>query len=224
VATGIVNPAVEAYAITHTAAPAERVVALREEADGAVEKPQMSGGFVEVALLEALAVATNAGRILEIGTFVGVTALSLAAKLPADGRIVTLEIDEQLAAFARRHFEQSPLTNRIDLRVGNALELLETIPGPFDLVFVDAFRPDYLAYYEAVLPKLAGHGLIVVDNVLRQGLVIDPPAGDEEAAAAIAFNDAVQGDPRVDNVLLTIGDGVMLIWKRGQTEPPNPGE
>jgi caffeoyl-CoA O-methyltransferase len=159
--------------------------------------------------------ATRATRVLEIGTFTGVTALSIAERLPAGGVVITLEVDERHAAIARRHFDASPFRDRIQLVVGNALETLATLDGPFDVVFIDAWKSDYLAYYEAVVPKLADHGVIVADNVLRQGTVLDPADGDEGAKALAAFADHVHADDRVDNALLTVADGLLLIWKRG---------
>jgi caffeoyl-CoA O-methyltransferase len=152
--------------------------------------------------------------VLEIGTFTGVTALSLAERLPAGGVVITIEVDERHAAIARRHFDASPFRDRIELVVGNALEIVQTLDGLFDLVWIDAWKPDYPAYYEAVLPKLADHGVIVADNVLRDGDVLDPAKGDEGARALVAFADHVQADDRVDNTLLTVADGLLLIWKR----------
>jgi caffeoyl-CoA O-methyltransferase len=128
--------------------------------------------------------------------------------------VITLEVDEKHAAIARRHFDASPCLDRIQLVVGNALETLATLDGPFDVVFIDAWKSDYLAYYEAVVPKLADHGVIVADSVLRDGTVLDPADGDEGAKALAAFTDHVHADDRVDNALLTIADGLLLIWKR----------
>ena len=175
--------------------------------------PQMTGGLVEARLLEAFVVATRARRVLEIGTFTGVSALSMAARLPADGIVVTLESDPAVAAIARRHFDASPHGSRIELIEGDARRTLDTLEGPFDLVFLDAWKSDYPAYFEAVLPKLAPHGIIVADNLFRQGAVLAAD-DDEQARALRAFADLVQQDPRVDNALLTVGDGLMVIWRR----------
>ncbi len=210
----MVDPRIDEYAIAHTTAPRAEVAALRAEA-ARLPDPEMAGGLVEVKLLEALVVAARARRILEIGTFVGVTALSLAALLPEDGELVTLEIDPDNAAIARRHFATSRHGARIRLIEGDAHESLATLEGPFDVVFIDAWKSDYPNYYEAVLPKLADHGVIVADNVLPRGLVLDPGASDEDTAALRRFADQVQADPRVDNALLTVADGLLVIWKRG---------
>jgi caffeoyl-CoA O-methyltransferase len=210
----MVRHEIEQYAIAHTTVPSPAVAALRRETESNMPVPEMAGGLVETRLLEALVTATRAMRVLEIGTFTGVTALSIAERLPAGGVIVTLEVDEQHAAIARRHFDASPVRDRIQLMVGNALEIVETLDGPFDVVFIDAWKTDYLAYYEAVLPKVAGHGVIVADNALREGHVLDPENADEGTRALVAFADHVQADDRVDNLLLTVGDGLLLIWKR----------
>lgn len=210
----IVDPEIERYAIAHTSAPVPPVAALRAETEAATPVPQMAGGPVEARLLEALVVATRATRVLEIGTFTGVSALSMASRLPPAGRVVTLEANEETAAIAQQHFDESPWGDRIELRFGDALELVHEVEGPFDLVFIDAWKRDYSSYYEAVLPKLADHGVIVVDNLLWDGTVVDPESDAEEALALRAFADLVQADERVDNALLTVGDGLLLVWKR----------
>ena len=209
----MVDPDIDDYAIAHTTAPRDEVAVLRAEV-ATMPSPGLAGGLVEVKLLEALVVATRARRILEIGTFTGVSALSLAALLPADGEVVTLEVDPSHAAIARRHFDASRFSSRIGLIEGDARETLATLDGPFDLVFIDAWKRDYGLYYEAVLPKLADHGVIVADNVLWQGKVLDAGNMDEDTVALRAFADQVQADPRVDNAMLTVADGLLVIWKR----------
>ena len=154
---------------------------------------------------------TGARRVLEIGTFTGYSALSMAAALPADGRIVTCDIDPETNEVARRAAAGSPYGDRIEFRLGPALDTIATLDGPFDLVFIDADKESYLAYYEAVLPKLAERGVIVVDNVLWSGRVLDPSDETVDTVAIRAFNDAVAADPRVVCVMLTVRDGVTLI-------------
>lgn len=210
----MLDPAIETYAVEHTTAPVALVAAVRAETDASMPVPEMAGGLVEAKLLEALVVATRAVRVLEIGTFTGVSALSMASRLSEGGTVVTLEADEGNAAIARRNIEASPWANRIELVLGDALESIHRVEGPFDLVFVDAWKRDYIAYYEAVLPKLAAHGVIVADNVLWQGSVAVADASGAEVAAMRAFAEHVQADDRVDNALLTVGDGLLLIWKR----------
>lgn len=210
----ITDPDVERYAIAHTTAPIPPVAALRAETEEATPVPEMAGGLVESRLLEAFVVATRATRVLEIGTFTGVSALSIASRLPEGGRVFTLEADEEVAAIARRHIDASPWRDRIELVLGDALATVQGIDGPFDLVFIDAWKRDYVSYYEAVLPKLAPHGVIVADNVLWGGTVIDPDADGDEAAGVRAFAELVTADDRVDSALLTVGDGLLVIWRK----------
>jgi caffeoyl-CoA O-methyltransferase len=209
----IVDPAVERYAAEHTTPPGPGLADVAAVTRERTRSPQMRSGLVEARLLEALVVAGGATRVLEIGTFTGYGALSIAASLPAGGRVTTIENDEEYAALAREHFAASPHADRIDLRVGDAREIVPALDGPFDLVFIDAWKPDYPHYYEAVLPKLSDRGLIVCDNVLWSAAVIDEDDDSENARALRAFNDQVQADDRVHNALLTVGDGLMVIWR-----------
>jgi len=173
---------------------------------------EMLVGTVEGRFLELLVYLSRARRVLELGTFTGYSALAMASALPADGRLVTCEVDEGHAAVARRHFEASPFADKIDLRVGPARETIATLSGPLDLVFVDADKESYVDYYEAVLPRLSEQGLIAADNTLWNGEVLGD--GDGESLTAIRrFNDHVREDRRVVCVLLTIRDGVTLIRK-----------
>jgi caffeoyl-CoA O-methyltransferase len=204
----------EQYALDHTTPPTPLLVAVRAETEATMPVPQMAGGIVEARLLEALVVATGAKRVLEVGTFTGYSTLSIAAALGPDGTVTTLEHDEGAASIARRHIASSPHASKIELVLGDALESMATLPGPFELVFIDASKREYVAYYEAVLPKLADRGLLVADNMLWGGAALDPQATDPDTAGVRAFADLVQSDPRVHNTLLTVGDGLLLVWKR----------
>jgi predicted O-methyltransferase YrrM len=208
---GIVRPEVERYAEEHTTAPPPYLLALAEETRATLSAPQMMTGRLEGRFLEVLVFASGARRVLEIGTFSGYSSLSMAAGLHPDGRIVTCEIDPDVAAVARRHIEASPYADRIDLRVGPALETIEDLPGPFDLVFIDADKPGYRAYFEAVLPKLAERGVIAIDNTLWSGRVVDGDDSDERTQALKELNDALVADRRVVCVQLTVRDGVTLV-------------
>ncbi len=210
----LVDPAAVRYAKAHTSAPDPSVATLRTETDASMPVPEMAGGYVEAKLLEALVVATRATRVLEVGTFTGVSAISMASRLSAGGRLITLESDAATAEIARRHIAASPFADRIELVLGDATESIHDVEGPFDVVFIDAWKTDYPVYYEAALSKLAPHGVIVADNVLRQGTVLEDEQLDEEAMALKVFADDVLADPRVDCALLTVGDGLLLIWKR----------
>jgi caffeoyl-CoA O-methyltransferase len=150
--------------------------------------------------------------VLEFGTYSGYSALSMARALPPDGRIVSLEVSPEHAEFARRHIAASPYADRIEVLLGPALEAVERLDGPFDLVFIDADKENYARYYEAALGKLSPRGLIVVDNTLWSGAVLDPEADGRESTRALAeFNDMVVRDERVVCVMLTVRDGVTLI-------------
>ena len=175
--------------------------------------PQMMAGLAEARLLEALIVIGGAKRVLEIGTFTGVGALAMAEAVGPGGTVTTLEIDPDTAANAQRHFDASRVGDRITMIVGDALETIAQLDGPFDLVWVDAWKADYPDYYEAVLPKLAPRGVIVGDNLFRAGATIDPANQEEGTVGMRAFADRIHADERVHNVLLTIGDGVMLAWR-----------
>jgi len=214
---GIVDPAVEQYAAEHTSAPDAALAALASETQATLRSPQMLTGRVEGRLLEMLVFAARPKLVLELGTYSGYSALSMAAALEPGARLITCELNPEHAEFARRHIEASPHAERIELRVGPALETLATLDGPFDLVFIDADKTGYRDYYEAVLPKLAPHGLIVVDNTLWSGRVLHPDDADASAdtRALAAFNDHVVADPRVVCVMLTVRDGVTLIRRAG---------
>jgi caffeoyl-CoA O-methyltransferase len=212
----IVDPNIERYAAEHTSAepPALQAVAkeTRERFEG---RSGMLTGHLEGAFLRNLVAISGARRVLEIGMFTGYSAMAMASALPSDGKLVTLDISEEHAEVARRHFEASPWRNRIEIRMGPALDTLAGLEGPFDLVFIDADKTNYANYYDAVLPKLAPRGLIAVDNTLWGGAVLDTSTDDSDDTKAIkAFNDMVVADQRVVCVQLTVRDGVTLIRRR----------
>jgi len=209
----IVPEAVEAYAAAHTTAPAPFLRALAAETRETLDSPQMLTGTIEGRLLEFLVFLAQPRSVLEVGTYSGYSALSMAPALPAGGRIVTCELDPECVAFARRHIEEAGFAERIEVREGPALQTIESLDGPFDLVFIDADKIGYHDYYEAVLPKLSERGLIVVDNVLWSGRVAQAPSDDDSdsTTALRAFNDHVAADERVVSVMLSVRDGVTLV-------------
>ncbi|MFZ0042315.1 MAG: O-methyltransferase [Solirubrobacteraceae bacterium] len=212
--TELISAAAERYAQEHTSPFTGAVEAAAGWTQERTSAPGMMSGLAEARLLEALIVTGAARRVLEIGTFTGVGTLTMAAALPEGGRVTTLEVDEERAAAAREHFTQSPHGDRIELIVGEALQTIAGLEGPFDLVYVDAWKQDYPAYYDAVLPKLADRGVIVADNLFRDGAVLESGSHSPGTAAMLEFADRVQSDETMHNVLLTIGDGVMLAWRR----------
>jgi caffeoyl-CoA O-methyltransferase len=219
---GIVVEEVEEYALEHTTAPSELLRSVEEQTREKFEpRARMMVGALEGRFLELLVYAMQARRILEIGAFTGYSSLSMAAGMPADGKITTCELDRQHAETAKRHIAESPYADRIELRLGPALATLATLPGPFDFVFIDADKVSYVEYYEATLPKLAPTGLIAADNTLWSGQVVDLSDDSDDTLAIRTFNNHVWHDPRVVCVQLTIRDGVTLIRRAGA--PPATG-
>ena len=211
---GVVNEDIEAYAAAHTTPEDALLTEVAAATRASQEGHRMMVGHLEGRFLETLVWLSGARRILEIGCFTGYSALSMAAALPADGTITTCEIDPERAAIARRHFDASPWADRIDLIEGPALDSLTLLTGPFDLVFIDADKVSYPRYYEAALRLLAARGLIVADNVLWSGRVLDESDQSDDTKAIRAFNDMVVNDPRVTCVMATVRDGVLLIRRR----------
>ena len=185
------------------------LVELHEATYREMSSAQMIAGPVLGRLLRFLVAMTAPQLVVEIGTFTGYSALAMAGGLPPGGRIVTCELSSERADFARSWFDRSPLGDRIDLRVGPALDTVAALDGPYDFVFIDADKEGYTGYYEAVVPKLSPRGVIAVDNTLRGGDVAAPVDDGDRAMAA--FNAHVHADPRTENVLLAVRDGVTLI-------------
>jgi caffeoyl-CoA O-methyltransferase len=210
----VVPEEIERYAEEHTTPHAELLQRLAEETRATLERPQMLTGTIEGRFLEFLVYATGARRILELGTYSGYGSISMAAALPAGGRIDTCEVDETHAEVARRYIEEAGLSDRVTVHLGPALDTISRLEGAFDLVFIDADKENYVNYYEAVLPRLSERGLIAADNTLWSGRVVDVSEQDESTRAIRAFNDHVRGDDRVVAVMLSVRDGVTLIRRR----------
>jgi caffeoyl-CoA O-methyltransferase len=209
----IVNEDVERYAHEHSTPDPEFFRRLEEETRATTTAPQMMVGPLEGQFLGWLVRLSSARSILEIGTFTGYSSVSMALNLPDGGRIVSLDVNEETTAVARRYAEEAGVADRIDYRVGSAIEGLQELDGPFDLVFIDADKESYVDYYEIVLPKLSEQGFIVADNVLWSGRVLEE-GGDESTAAIKRFNDHVAADERVECLMLTVRDGMTLIRRR----------
>jgi caffeoyl-CoA O-methyltransferase len=207
----IVDPAVEEYVEQHTTPPEPHLAQLAEETRESLAFPQMLTGTVEGRFLEMLVLAKQPRLVVELGTYSGYSALSMAAALPPGGRIVTCEISDEHADLAQRHIDASPYADRIEIRRGPGLDTLRELEGPFDLVFIDADKGGYADYYDAAVPKLAPDGLIAVDNTLWAGRVADPENDEETTETMRAFNAKVRDDSRVTSVMLTVRDGVTLV-------------
>ena len=210
----IVSDEIERYAEQHTTAPTDLLAALAEETRATLQAPQMLTGTIEGRFLELLVFASGARRVLELGTYSGYSSISMAAGLPPGGRIDTCEIDDRHAAVARRYIAEAGFDDRITVHVGPALATIERLEGEFDLVFIDADKPNYVSYYEAVLPRLSERGIIAADNTLWSGRVLDESDDSEGTVAIRAFNEHVHADARVVCVQLTVRDGVTLIRRR----------
>ena len=203
---------IDEYARAHTTAPDDLLQRLYAETHEKLDAPQMLTGPLEGRFLETLVWASGARRVLEIGTYSGYSALSMAAALPDDGELITCDVWEEANEMARRYAAQSPHGSKIDFRLGPALETIETLEGPFDLVFIDADKENYINYFHATLPLLADRGLIVFDNTLWSGRVVDGyDDGTPQTKAFRQLNDALVADPRGVVVMLPIRDGVTLF-------------
>jgi caffeoyl-CoA O-methyltransferase len=211
----IVESSVEEYAESHSSPDGELFERLGAETREKTTAPQMMVGLLEGRFLGVLVRNLRARRVLELGTFTGYSSISMALALPSDGRVITCDVNEETSTIARRYAEEAGVAERIDFRLGPALETIASLEGPFDLIFIDADKPNYVNYFEATLPLLADYGLMIADNTLWSGRVADANEDDENTRAIRAFNDHVLADPRVENVLLTVRDGMNLIWRKG---------
>ena len=212
----VVEPTVEAYAEAHSSPNGELFERLAAETHEKTDLPQMMVGLLEGSLLAFIVRLVGARRVLELGTFTGYSSISMALALPPGGRVITCDVNEETNAIAARYAEEAGVADKIDFRLGAALETVAGLDGPFDLVFIDADKPNYVNYYEATLPLLADTGLMIVDNTLWSGSVADPENEDESTNAIRALNDRVLEDERVENVLLTVRDGMNLVRRRSR--------
>ncbi|MBA2480472.1 MAG: class I SAM-dependent methyltransferase [Planctomycetes bacterium] len=207
-----IDKAVERYAHDRTRAEPDLLQRLSEETYRTMRWPGMLCGRLEGRLLKLLVQLTGATRVLEIGMFTGYSALSMAEGMPDDGRLITCDIDPIAKEVAERYFAQSPHGRKIEVRLGPALATIASLRGPFDLVFIDADKENYVHYYRAVVDLVRPGGLIAIDNALWSGKVIAP--ADRETAIIDELNRLIEADSRVENVLVTIRDGLHLARKR----------
>lgn len=205
---------IEAYAQAHSMPESAVCRALREETQRTMAYAQMLVGPLEGAFLKMMTQLMGAKRVLEIGMFTGYSALCFAEALPADGTVITCEVDEESATLAREYFARSPHGKKITVRMGPALDTMSALTGLFDLIFIDADKINYLNYYRRAFDLLAPQGVILIDNVLWNGEVLKQPSPDEQTAAIQELNCAVAGDPRITAVLVTIRDGVLVVRKK----------
>ncbi|MEX0830181.1 MAG: class I SAM-dependent methyltransferase [Nitrospirales bacterium] len=214
----MVLPDVEAYAEAHSLAESDICRQLREETNRTMDLPQMVVGPLEGAFLKVMAMTVGAKRILEIGTFTGYSALCFAESITDEGEVLTCDIDPESTALAKKYWADSPHGSKIHLCLAPALETLADLSGPFDLIFIDADKANYVKYFQRALDLIAPTGVILIDNVLWSGEVLKNPPPDSNTEAIQELNRLVHAEPRVSAVLLTIRDGVFLIKPRsGQT-------
>ncbi len=209
----IASDEIERYAEEHTTPASELQRRLAEETQETLRSPEMLSGLVAGRLIEFLTFALQPQRVLELGTYSGFGTLAVAEALPAGGHIDTCEVDESHAAVARRYLDEAGVGDRVTIHLGPALETVERLEGDFDLVFIDADKAGYPAYYEALVPRLSPRGLMVLDNTLWSGRVAEPDDS-PETRMFIELNDRIASDPRVVAVVLTVRDGVTLVRLR----------
>jgi len=204
--------AIEAYAEAHSTPPAELFLRLDAETRQTQNTPAMMIGGVAGTFLSFVVGMQRPRLVLEIGTFTGWSSLVMALALPPGGKLITCDVNPETTEIARRYAAEAGVVDRIEYLLGPAAKSIETIGGPFDLVFIDADKGGYVDYYEAVLPKLADDGVILADNTLSGGDVLAPDGPISQAI--VDFNEHVRADDRVECVLLTVRDGITLIRKR----------
>ncbi len=209
------DPALLAYCESNTSAEDELLKKIVRETQAKVLMPRMISGHLQGKMLELFSKMLRPKTILEIGTFTGYSGICLARGLPPDGKLITLDINDELEGMVRGFFEESGMSAQIDYRLGNAREIIPTLEGPFDLIFIDADKLYYSEYFDLIIDKVASGGIILADNVLWSGkiLVEEGQKIDKDTKALLDFNHKVQKDARVENVLLPIRDGVLMARK-----------
>jgi caffeoyl-CoA O-methyltransferase len=211
----LIHPDIEKYAQQHTSSESDVLKRLNRETHAKILRPRMLSGHMQGKLLEMISCMLQPERIVEIGTYTGYSAICLARGLKPGGKLHTIDHNPELEDFTRSFFEEAGLSEIIEYHIGEASDILPGLQGPFDLTFIDADKENYLKYYEDCLSKLRVGGIILADNVLWSGKVLSETAvkGDVEAEALMEFNKFVQGDPRVENLLLPFRDGLSVIRK-----------
>ena len=208
----IVTAAIEDYAARFSHAEPPLLTELRKETYGKTPIPQMLSGPVEGAFLKFVTQMSGAKRVLEIGTFTGYSALMMAEALPKNGELITCEIDRNIASFAQRYFDRSPYGKKIQLKIGPAVKTISKLKPGFDLIFVDADKENYPKYYDRGMDLLKRGGVMLFDNALWGGRVLHPDTPDDKGIHKT--NEKATKDPRALNVLVTLRDGIQVVWKK----------
>ena len=210
------SPAIHDYLVAHGAPPDAPQRALIEETAALGGISMMQIAPEQGAFMTLLTQIVGARRVVEVGTFTGYSALCIARGLPPDGRLLCCDVSEEWTSVGRRFWEEAGVADRIELRIAPAVETLRSLPRDesIDLAFIDADKPSYAAYYEELLPRVRRNGVILVDNVLWGGNVVEEDPEDENRVAIRAFNDLVANDDRVDAAMIPLGDGLTLLRKK----------
>jgi predicted O-methyltransferase YrrM len=210
----LINPLVQIYADKYSSAHEPLPEEVARQTESAHPHAHMMSSRHQGKFLEIFSIVLKPRRILEVGTFTGFSALCLAKGLQPDGKLHTIELREEDATTARANFNGSNFSQQIILHTGNALQIIPQLNETWDLVFIDADKTGYLAYYNLILPMVRSGGVVLADNVLFHGEVLEEPLKGKNAKAISEFNEFVRNDKRVEHVLLTIRDGLMLIIKK----------
>lgn len=209
-----ISEELEHYAERHTSGSSTLLEQLERATWQKVINPRMLSGHLQGRFLAMLSALVSPRCIVEIGTYTGYSALCLLEGLQEGGTLVTIDINDELDAIHQAYLLQHPRAKSIDRRFGDALAMIPTLEAPIDLVFIDADKSNYINYYEALMPKVRAGGLLLIDNVLWSGKVVEPvKEGDVDTAVLVELNQRVQQDPRVENVLLPLRDGLMVVRK-----------
>lgn len=208
----IVNAALNQYAEDHTSSESKLLSDINRHTHAKILKPRMLSGHLQGRFLSMISTMVKPKNVLEIGTYTGYSALCLCDGIQSEGKLVTLDINEELETYVRDNFKKSGYADRIDYRIGNALHIIPQLDQQFDLVFIDADKENYARYFDLVLDKVTIGGYILADNVLWGGKVLDEKK-DKDTQAIVSFNEKIQNDSRVENVLLPVRDGIMMMRK-----------
>ncbi len=208
----VINPQLQEYAERHTTGESALLEKINRGTHAHVLKPRMLSGQLQGRVLSMISCLLKPRVILEIGTFTGYSALCLAEGLQEGGKLITLDINEELEDRVRGYFSEAGMSDQIDYRIGHAAEIIPRLNDRFDLVFIDADKENYAHYFDLVIDRVNLNGVILADNVLWSGKVLQEKP-DKDTRAIIAFNEKVQADERVENVLLPIRDGMMMMRK-----------
>lgn len=210
----LINPKAELYAARFSSAEDAVLKTISAETEASHAQPHMMSGHLQGQFLEIISKLVQPKRILEIGTMIGYSTICLAKGLAADGILHTIEMREQDAAIAKNNFIRAGVNDRIQLHVGNALNIIPQLQETWDIVFIDADKPGYEKYYELVKPRLRSGALILADNVFFHGDVLEDEIKGKNGKAIHAFNEMVSADDEVEKLMLTLRDGLFLIRKK----------